>query len=342
MKILVIGGTGVISRAIIKEGLEEGHEMIAFHRGTKRSGLEEQMTTVIGDRKDREMFSRLGKELQPDVVIDMIAFDEADAGQTVETFEGYAGQLIFTSSSAAYQKPFHALPVMEDREELCRDASFPYAYKKAQMERFLQTVAEQGKIPVTVIRPSLTFGEGCANIGVLRQNYNIVRRIREGKPLVLPGDGVSPWSFTFAPDLAKGYLLACGNPAAFGECFHITNTEQVIWKDLYGTIGKIIGIEPKYVYVPSALLKEADPALFGHFWYEKMYGHVFSNEKFQKAAPGYRPVLSLEDGMKMILRWWEKEAHGTDEEKDRMEDAICAAYERFRADLCGALRNETR
>lgn len=338
MRILVLGGTGVISRAIIKEGLDRGHEMIAFNRGTKRSGCEKRITTIIGDRTDREDFAEKMKDLSVDVVIDMISYDDEDARQTVEVFRDKAKQLIFTSSTAAYKRPYHTLPIREAGEEICDDPSFPYAYKKGRMEKFLSEVMREGQIPVTIIRPSLTFGEGCANIGVLRQNYNIVHRIRNGKPLVLPGDGVSAWSFTFAPDLAKGYLLTCLNPAAYNECFHITNTEQVLWEDLYRVIGRIVGIEPKFVYVPSALLNEADPSLFAHFYYEKKYCHIFSNEKICQAAPEYAPAITLEQGMRSILQWWEREAHEVDEEKDRLEDRICEAYERFRADLCRAVK----
>ena len=206
------------------------------------------------------------------------------------------------------------------------------------MEKYLQEVMKEGEIPVTVIRPSLTFGRGAANIGVLRQNYNIVRRIKEGKPLVLFGEGTIPWSFTFVEDLAKGFILSCMNPAAFNDAFHITNTEVVMWEDLYRVIGRILGIEPKFVYIPSALLKEANPALFAHFYYEKKYPAVFSNDKFKKAAPEYEPSVTLEEGMKEIMQWWEEEANEIDEEKDRLEDRLCKAYENYRKELCKILK----
>lgn len=326
MKILVIGGTGVISRAIVREGLAEGHEMTVVNRGSRQVDFGGPVTEILADRQDREAFARKMQGAEADVVIDMISFDEADAAQTVEVFGDKAKQLIFTSSTAAYQRPYHSLPIREEAEKLTEDKSFPYGWKKANMERYLYRVMGEGRIPVTIIRPSLTFGEGCANIGVLRQNSNIVHRIRNGKPLVVPGDGTTPWSFTFAPDLAKGYLLSCLNPSAYNQYYHITNTQLVSFEDLYRTVGKILGIEPHFVYVPSKALYETDPAMFAHFWFEKRYPHYFSVEKFRKAAPEYRPEISLEAGMREMIGWWEQQGMPLDPEKDAMEDAICRTW----------------
>ena len=329
MKIIILGGTGVISRAIVREGIARGHEMTVVNRGTRTVDFGGTVETILADRKDRESFSERMRDVTADVVIDMIAFDETDAAQTVEMFGGRVKQMIFTSSTAAYKKPYHSLPIREDAESLCDSDEFPYGFKKANLERYLQEQMKKGETPITIIRPSLTFGEGCANIGVLRQNANIVHRIRNGKPLVLPGDGTAPWSFTFAPDLAKGYLLACQNEATYNQAFHITNTQLVLFEDLYRTIGKILGIEPKFAYIPSEVLCQADPGLFAHFQYEKKYAHYFSVEKFQKAAPEYKPEMDLETGLRDILNWWEAEGMPLDEEKDALEDRICAVYEEF-------------
>ena len=340
MKILVIGGTGVISRAVVREGLAKGHEMIVVNRGSRCVDFGGPVEAIAADRKDQKAFAERMKNVRADVVIDMIAFDEEDAAQTVEVFADKAKQLIFTSSTAAYKKPYRSLPIREDEEELADTDAFPYGFKKANMERFLQKVMREGRIPVTIIRPSLTFGEGCANIGVLRQNSNIVHRIQRGKPLVLPGDGAAPWSFTFAPDLAKGYILSCLNPAAYNQSFHITNTQLVLFEDLYKTVGRILGREPKFVYVPSEILCKADPGLFAHFQYEKKYAHCFSVEKFQKAAPEYRPEIDLETGMRSIIEWWDSQGMPFDAGKDDLEDRICAVCEEFEGNLCRALEKK--
>lgn len=337
MKILILGGTGLISRAIVQAGLDAGHEVITFNRGSRKLGFEDRITTIQGDRKNAADFAEKMRGLQVDVAIDMIAFDAADARQTLEVLGDKAGQLIFTSSIAAYDRPYHSLPIREEAESLRTDPSFAYGYLKAEMERYLQSAMRSQKTPITIIRPSLTFGVGAGNIGMLRQNCNILHRIRAGKPLVMLGEGTLPWSFTFAGDLAKGYILCCGNEKTYNEAFHITNTEMVLWEDLYRAIGEAAGIAPQFCYLPSALLCAAKPDLFAHFYYEKRYASVFSNEKFLAAAPDYRPTITLRQGMAEIVRWWDA-ACTPDPEKDRLEDALCEAYERFAQEVCHAAK----
>lgn len=333
MKILIIGGTGVISRAIVNEGLKRGHEMVLFNRGSRKVGFEDQVEIIHGDRKNPGELAEKMQGRTFDVVIDMIAFNPEDAKLTIEVFADKAKQIIVTSSMAVYKRPLHSLPTTEDAEELIQDMAYPYGYKKARMEEYLEEVMKEGIVPVTIIRPSLTFGEGCANIGVLRQNQNIPDRIRKGKALLLPGDGVSPWSFTFAPDMGRAYIAACLNPNTMNQTFHVMNTEFVLWEDLYRVVGELLGIEPKFAYLPTKALVQADPSLFGHFEFEKKYANLYSVDKFQKAVPEWKAEISLKEGMKMMLDWWEKEQLQADPEKDALEDQLCAVYNKLCADL---------
>lgn len=336
MKILIIGGTGVISSAIVRQGLMAGHEIITVNRGNRPSPYSGQIQTIIADRRTPDFASRMAK-VQADVVIDMISFNAADARQTLQIFSGRTGQIIFTSSTAAYNHPSRSFPIREDEEVMWKDPAFPYAYYKAEMEDYLRREMNENRTPITIIRPSLTFGDGAANFGVLRQNYNVVHRMKQHLPLVMVGDGTTPWSFTFADDLARGYILCCGNPKTYNEAFHITNTQIVLWEDLYRVIGDIIGEKPEFVYVPSQTLVQADPDLFAHFWYEKRYPGVYSNDKIMAAAPEYQPVITLKDGMTRLLQWWEENACTVDESKMRLEDAICCCAAEFQKTLCERL-----
>ncbi|OXM86550.1 NAD-dependent epimerase/dehydratase family protein [Paenibacillus rigui] len=329
MKVLVLGGTGVISRAIVQKALAAQHEVAVFNRGSKNHLFSSEVECIVGDKTNREQFRALMAGRKFDAVIDMISFDASDAQFTVDTFQDHAGQLVFCSSSAAYKRPFRTTPIVEDAEELYDSENFPYAYHKANMERYLRQVIVQGEIPVTIIRPSLTYGIGCANLGVLRQNYNIVQRIRSRKPLVMFGDGTLPWSFSFAPDVAKAFVGAVGNERMFGQSYHATSEELHVWQDLYLEFGKLLGIEPQLVHFSSAMLKEANPALFGHLFYEKSYAGLFDNSKLKRDLPGYQAEISLASGLAMLLDWYEREGHAVDEAKDRLEDELVFAYGRF-------------
>ncbi len=334
MKLLVLGGTGAISGEIVRQALVQGHDVTIFNRGTKPTSYMKDVHIIIGDRHDKKSFSELMSSVDADVVIDMICFREEDAKQTVQTFSGRAKQLIFASSIAAYARPYHSFPVQESCETLREDPAFSYGYHKAEMERYLQK--EMGKSPktaITILRPSLTFGTGSTNFGILRQNRNVVRRIKEGKPVIMTGEGVIPWSFTFTPDLAAAFLLTCENKKTFNDCFHVTNTELVVWEDLYKAVGRAIGKEPVLYYISSELLREFKPDICEHLNFEKVHFSYFSNEKFKSAAPGYEPRITLEMGIQKLIQWWDDTNFPYDEEKEILEDEICSLYEQFRNGL---------
>lgn len=330
MKVLVLGGTGVISRQIVKQAVEANHDVTVFNRGMRKDVVTPKgAKVIIGDRKNKEQFEAQMRALDIDVVIDMISFNVEDAKQLLDLFGEKCKQIITTSSSSAYERPYKSMPAREDQEVLTMDDSFAYGFNKAEMDRYLQTQYGKHNAGITIIRPCLTFGEGSSTVGNFRQNINIARRIEQGKPLVMLGEGVIPWSFTFAPDLAMAYVLACGNENTYNDHFHVTNTEVVVWEDLYRAIGKVVGKEPKFAYISSALLRKMYPSLCTHLNYEKVYCAVFSNDKIQKAIPEYKPQITLEQGMKDLMAWWEEIGLPFDEEKDKMEDDICAAYADF-------------
>ena len=191
MNILLLGGTGVISREIVRQLITAGHEVTVFNRGSRNPPSSVSVRQVVGDRRNREAFEAGMRQTRYDVVIDMICFNADDARSTIRAFGGSTGQIIVTSSVAAYKRPYRSVPTVEAEEALWDDPIFPYAFDKAEMERVLRDAILREKLPITIVRPSLTYGPGAANIGVLRQNYGIVDRIRRGKPLVMFGDGSS-------------------------------------------------------------------------------------------------------------------------------------------------------
>ncbi|MDR1933130.1 MAG: NAD-dependent epimerase/dehydratase family protein [Spirochaetales bacterium] len=329
MKVLILGGTGVISRAITENLLAGGYDVTHFNRGTKSVPFTKAVRLISGDRsKPGELEKAAGAE-KFDAVIDMICFNKKDAEETIRAFRGKTGHIIITSSVAAYKRPYHSLPIREDAEELFTDPSFGYAFHKAELERFLWDLIGKEKLPVSILRPSLTFGVGAPNIGVLRQNYGVIERIRKGKPVVMFADGSCPWSFTFAEDLAKAYAALLGNTRAYGQAFHATSDELCRWEDLYLEFGRLAGAEPKIIHISSELLMKAAPNLCAHLYYEKTFPGIFDNTKIRCAAPSFKTTISLRQGCKTLFDWWEKEARAVDPEKDKLEDDLARAYEKF-------------
>jgi nucleoside-diphosphate-sugar epimerase len=327
MKVLLIGGTGVISRCIVEQLLENHYEVTIFHRGKSMLKFNGEVQEIIGNRHDPRDFQAKMKKLNVDFVIDMISFTQRDVQLTVETFKDSVQQLIITSSVAVYKRPLKTVPTFEDDEELTEDPSFDYAYQKAEMERYLQKMIAAEGIPITIIRPSLTFGRGASNLGVLRQNYGIVDRIKKGKPLIMFGDGTNPFSFTFAPDLAKVYLGVLGNKETYGKSYHVANPEQHIWDDLYLEFGKALGIEPKILHLPSELLNRVSPETFSHIHYEKKYAGLYDITKIKNDIQELTFEISLRKGIEMMIKDYEEKGSVVDSAKDQFEDELVRLYE---------------
>ncbi len=326
MNVLVLGGTGVISRAIVNLLLEKGHTVAVFNRGSRALPYDGEVRQITGDRQNREDFESRMRRESFDAVIDMICFTEADARSTVTAFREKTGQIIICSSVAAYKRPYCSVPTVESAESLFDDPSFEYAWNKAQVERYLEEEFRSRQLPVTIIRPSLTYGPGAANVGVLRQNYGIIERIRKQKPLVMFGDGSAPWSFTFAPDLAKAFVGVIDNPQTFGQAYHACSEERCRWEDLYLTFGRVLGIEPQIVHISSELLVAANPELFSHLYLEKTFPGLFDNSKIRSVIPDFACDISLHEGIKMMVEWFEKEANQVDPAKERLEDRLVELY----------------
>lgn len=335
MKVLILGGTGVISREIVRQMLAGGHEVSVFNRGSKNLPYGGEVEKLVGDRMNRSKFEASMQKTKYDAVIDMICFNADDARSTVRAFGGNTGHIVVTSSIAAYKRPYNSVPTVEARETLWDDPTFGYAFHKAEMEKVLWKSIKEEHLPITIIRPSLTYGPGAANIGILRQNYGIVDRIRRGKPLVMFGDGSTSWSFTFAPDLAKGYVGIVGNPKTFGEDYQVTSEERCIWEDLYLEFGKLVGKPPVIIHIPSELLRKAAPNVCSHLYFEKTYAGLFDNSKIRSVVPDFKADIPLHEGLKTILDWYEAEAHTVDPEKDALEDRLAELYYEWETRMTG-------
>jgi nucleoside-diphosphate-sugar epimerase len=333
MKVLVLGGTGVISREIVKLLVSDRHEVTLYNRGSRELSFPAGVRQITGDRMDRQKFESAMRGERFDAVIDMICFNEADARSTVAAFGDSGAHIVICSSVAAYKRPYRSVPTVESAEELFDDPAFTYAFDKAEVERYLNQVIAERQLPVTMLRPSLTFGPGAANMGVLRQNYGIIDRIRRGKPLVMFGDGSTVFSFTFTPDLAKAFVGVLGNDKTFGEAYHVCNEERTRWEDLYLAFGRVLDCQVEIVHISSELLVEANPELFSHLFFEKTYPGLFDNAKIRSVLPDFSCAMGLLDGVTMMVDWFEREANRVDPEKDALEDRLVELHSRWKTEM---------
>jgi nucleoside-diphosphate-sugar epimerase len=296
--------------------------------------------TLAADINDPSLASKLAHE-KFDAVVDWIAFTPADIERDLRLFRGRTRQFIFVSSTSIYQKPATHYLITESTP--LANPHWDYSRNKiACEERLMQAYRDEG-FPITVVRPSLTYGETLVPL-VLNSwadlSYTAVDRMLRGKKLVVPGDGSSLWVITHNTDFAKGFVGLLGNAQAIGHAFHITSDEVLTWNQLFRTVGEAAGVEPQLVHIASDFIAACVPEKEGTLLGDKAVSVVFDNTKIKRFVPGYCATTSFRDGIRRSLAWFDADParKKIDEQANATWDKLIALYEKGMAEAVGSFR----
>jgi nucleoside-diphosphate-sugar epimerase len=302
MKILIIGGTGNISTGITKRLMGQGHDLTLFNHDPQPPAWLQDARVVSGNRKDFPAFEQKVASLgEFDCVIDMLCFEPSEAESDIRAFRGKTRQFILCSTVDVYTKTPSRFPVAEEGEIAPRP-SFAYGYNKALCERLLWAAQARGDFALTVLRPTFTYNEtwspGIHAFG--GQTYHL-DRLRQGKPIILHGDGASIWTATYRDDTASAFAGAVGNPAAFGQAFNVTGDEWMTHHHIWRTIARAMGApEPDFVYIPTAVLGKIAPKQAEWCVENFQYNNIFDNSKAKRVL-NYRYTVPFEEGVRRCL-----------------------------------------
>ncbi|SDY00708.1 NAD-dependent epimerase/dehydratase family protein [Paenibacillus sp. CF384] len=300
MKVLIIGGTGTISTAITEQLLRRGDtEVWHFNRG--RGEAPSGVRTMIGNRRDFAAFEeQMAEAGRFDCVIDMIGFQADEAESAIRAFKGRVGQYIYCSTVDVYTKQAKSYPITEDGE---REAlpSFPYAFNKVLSENLLIDAHDPGTFPVTILRPAQTYGgSGTAVPSVADGNYNM-KRLREGRPIIIHGDGTSLWVACHRDDVARAFVQAVGNEAAFGKAYNVTGEEWMTYDRYWRTVADALGAtEPRFVHIPTDLLGLVLPKKAEWCVENFRYNNLFDNSAARRDLD-FRYTVKWEQGIRGVI-----------------------------------------
>ena len=332
MKVLFIGGTGIISSAISRLAVERGIDLVLFNRGRNLQSVPANITVLAGDYRDPQDRQKLLGDQQFDVVVDWIAFTPEQVREDIEIFSGRTAQYIFISSASAYQKPATQYLITESTP--LANPFWQYSQAKIASELELMAAYRQRGFPVTVVRPSHTYGDWSIPVALnsSARPWSIVDRMRRGEQVIVHGDGSSLWTVTHNSDFAKAFIGLMGNPQSLGHAFHITSDEVLTWNQIYEILGHAAGARPHIIHIPSDFIGTCEPALAGGLLGDKATSVVFDNTKIKHLVPGYHASVSFAEGIRQTLRWFEEEDHPerrlTDEAWNTSMDRIISLYER--------------
>lgn len=327
MKALFIGGTGNISTAASRLAVKQGIELWLLNRGNQSVSVE-GAKNLVADINNAQQVSDALKNHHWDVVVNWIAFEPGDVLRDIELFRGKTKQYIFISSASAYQKPV-SHPVITESTPLC-NPFWDYSRNKIACEEVLNLAYRDTGFPITLVRPSLTY-QYVIPVAIGSWNdYTIIDRIKQGKPVIVHGDGTSLWTITHSEDFAVAFVGLMGHQQAIGHAFHITSDEILSWNQIYEAVAQAAGAPLNAIHIPSDFI--ADQAkkidwiwMGGDFMRGNLHGDkaasvIFDNTKIKSFVPEFKAVIPFNKGIKRTVEWFEAE-------KSRM--VVHADYNRF-------------
>lgn len=328
MKVLIIGGSGRISLMTAQELYAAGHDVLVINRGHNNAGLG-SIPTISGDINDRPFMNGLLSKCSFDVVLQFVAFDGNDIQRDYQYFAHKGIHYIVTSTCVTYSRFDYDGLIQEDH--LQENPYSEYGRRKIDMEKALWEIHKKDHSFIfTILRPSHTYDYRAIPVCLHGKNgtYSVLKRIKEGKPVILPNDGKNIWPVLYAKDFAKGVLGLLKNPKAYWESFNITSEERHSWNELYGIIGEIVGKKPNIVYLPAEVLAHEQPSLEAALLGDKALNSKIDNTKLISIVPEFRNQVPLKDSLKETITFIEqhKEYQKDDPEFDSFTDSLIKKF----------------
>jgi len=301
MKVLFIGGTGIISSACSEAAIRQGMELYLLNRGRSLRPAPEGATWLQADIRQPDSVFKACGELEFDVVVDWIAFTPEQIRTDIALFQRRTRQYIFISSASAYQKPPSFVPIVESMP--LDNPFWKYSANKAECEALLGEAGRREGFPFTVVRPSHTYDR---TLLPFHDGYTTVARMRAGKAVVVHGDGTSLWTLTHHRDFAMGFVGLLGNPQALGQSFHITSDEWLSWNQIYRMVAQAAETEAHLVHVPSEMIARFDRGWGDSLLGDKAHSTIFDNSKLRRLVPEFKPSISFKQGAREIIAWYDE------------------------------------
>ena len=326
MELLIIGGTGILSTAVVNEAINQGIGVTMVNRGRNSIFVNSKAKLVTCDiRKNMHQLPDLLENRKFDVVIDFLIWTKEQLELSLKYLSKLAKQYVFISSAQVYNTSVDQV-LREDSEK--PQNLWKYSVDKYEAERFLKEYSSAHNINYTIIRPGVNYGDTRIPYGkfpVIGCHWTFVERIKAGKPIVTWNNGQNKLNLTRVEDFAVGVVGLLGKEAAFREEFNVVGDYVYSWMDVLTTLADILKLELKTVDVPLDFYSkyfEGDPkeALIGG----RACNLVCSNEKLKKVVPQFETKYDLREGLKKTIEFYQKNNYykGFDYYYDALHDLV--------------------
>lgn len=326
MKVLFIGGTGLISVEVSKLAIKRGIDLYLLNRGQRNVTIE-GAKNLVADINNVSQVEKVLEDHHFDCVVNWIVFHPDQIARDIELFRGKCKQYIFISSASAYQKPL-THPIVTESTPLA-NPYWEYSRNKIACEEALMAAYRQDGFPMTIVRPSHTYDKQMIVSVGDSGAYGVAKRMLEGKPVIVHGDGTSLWTLTHSADFAKGFVGLLGNPQTIGQSFHITSDYLLTWNQIYEHLADALNVRANIVHIPSEFIAQYDSDLGAGLLGDKMWTVIFDNSKIKRFVPDFVASIPYHIGVRQSLEWFQADearmqVSGAD---DRLIEGLLAAYQ---------------
>jgi nucleoside-diphosphate-sugar epimerase len=324
MRILIIGGTGLISTPMTHFLLDHNVDVTLFNRGETLSRIPPSIRVVHGDRQRYTEFETQMQSLGHfDCVIDMVGYTPEDAESVVRAFRGRVEQFIFCSTVDVYQKPATRYPYVENEPYGGLNA---YSSNKVVIEKTLRAAHDRGDFALTIIRPAYTYGETRGVLYPFGTSSTYFERIRTRKPIIVPGDGNSLWVACHVDDVARAFVNAIGNPSAFGKAYHVTGEEWMTWNEYHCKVAEALSApEPDIVHIPTTDLMKFSPERARIISENFVFNNIFDNAAAHTDL-SFRYTIPWIKGVQRAVTWLEQNNRMPVGGDDSFDDRVIQAW----------------
>jgi nucleoside-diphosphate-sugar epimerase len=322
LKVLFLGGAGMIGSACVQDAVDAGHDVTIVTRSAPTRTLPASVTQLRGDVRDADSLRSTVGRVDADVVVNWVGFAPEHLDGHVDEFAGRIQQYVFISTCSVYGRPVPQLPITESSPK--RHVGFRYALDKLRCEEMLEQAFRTRNFPVTIVRPFHTYDE--TRIPVLA-GWTAIERMRRGAPVIVQGDGTSLWSLTHSSDFARAFTPLLGNQHAIGEDVNVVSADILTWDQIHLALAAAAGVrEPRLVHCASEQIGREWPDWDAVLADDFRHSMLFDTAKLRRLSPGFTPRVSFSRGARESITWFD-----ADPARQVVDDALSAAFDRLAA-----------
>lgn len=338
MKVLLLGGTGVLSQDILGELISHNEDTYVLNRGNHKSpySANPHYHSITGNVRQIEKVNESLKDEKFDCIVDFLSYTPEHLRSSYSILSSKCKQYVFISSCVAFRRAQNDMPITE--ESPMPNYNWSYSINKYECEKEIRKLYEQYHCPYTIVRPYITYGNTRIPFGLAplaRYHWTLIGRVKSCKPFIIwkLRGGTNMCSLLRTEDFAKIFYNMLNNPLCYNEDFNLTAEVRQTWREVVNMMYEVVGQDPKgIVEVPVDYIVKALPEFKETLLGDRILPAIFDTSKLRRVIPAANEVLdnaiTLREGIKRTVEYYENNNYlsGIDYIFDARLDRMLSKY----------------